>query len=232
MPTVCSSQSRGKMLRLTRLDDCGVPVDGATSVVTTEGFVSVTTTPTYQDQEDITQTNANGGVCIDDQSDVALRWLEVNALFCNIDPDAWNIITGDPLVVDDATPTPNDVGIRIDSAVTGSASFAIEVWTGIPGQPCDANGFVSYGYWLYPFVVQVQIQEYVVENGALTIGFTGRTSAGSGWGVGPYDVRRDATTPFAPEPLVTAIGATTHAHFEVSTAPLPTPACGATALPA
>lgn len=232
MATVCSSQARGKMLRLTRLDECGVPVDGATSVVTTAGFVSVTTTPVYQDQEDVTQTNANGDLCVDDQSDVALRWLEINALFCNIDPYAWNIITGDPLVVDDATPTPNTVGARIDAATTGSASFAIEVWVGIPGQPCDANGFVNYGYWLYPFVVNAEIQEYVVELGALTVAFTGRTKAGSGWGVGPYDVRRDAAVPATLEPLLTSISATQHAHFEVSSAPLPTAACGATALPA
>lgn len=232
MAVSCASMARGKMLRLTRLDECGVPVDGATSVVTTKGFVSVTATPVYQDQEDITQTDANGDTCIDDQSDVNLRWLELNVLFCNVDPTAVNIITGDPIVVDDATPTPNTVGFRWDAAVSGSAAFAIEVWSGIPGQPCDAEGFVQYGYWLYPFVVQAQIQEYVVENGALTLGFTARTSAGSGWGVGPFDVRRDAVTPFAPEPLLTAIGATQHGHFEVSSAPLPTPACGATALPA
>ena len=62
-----------------------------------------------------------------------------------------------------------------------------------------------------------------MENGALTLGFTARTSAGSGWGVGAYDVRRDSVDPFAPEPLLTAIGATQHGHFEVSSAPLPTP---------
>lgn len=230
MATTCASLARGKMLRLTRLDECGIPVEGATSVVTTKGFVSVTATPVYQDQEDITQTDANGDTCIDDQSDVALRWLDLNVLFCNIDPNAVNIITGDPLVLDDAI-IPNTVGFRWDAAVTGSASFAMEVWSGVPGQACDPAGFPLYGYWLYPFVVQAQIQEYVVENGALTLGFTARTSAGSGWGVGPYLIRRDAVDPFAPEALLTAIGATQHGHFEVTSAPLPTPACGATALP-
>ena len=111
------------------------------------------------------------------------------------------------IVVDDATPTPNTVGFRWDASVSGSANFAMEVWSGIPGQACDAEGFPLYGYWLYPFVVSAQIQEYVVENGALTLGFTARTSAGSGWGVGAFDVRRDAIDPFAPEPLLTAIGA-------------------------
>lgn len=232
MATVCSAQSRGKRMRITRLDECGVPVAGPNSTLVTTGWVSVTATPVYQDQEDIAITNANGDLCIDDQSDVALRWLTLNAVFCNIDPYAINLITGDPLVVDDATPTPDTVGFRWDAGVTGSANFALEVWSGIKGQPCDAEGFVQYGYWLYPFVVQAQIQEYVLENGGLTLSFTARTSPGSGWGVGPYDVRRAALTPFAPEPLVTAIGARQHGHFEVSSAALPAAACGATVLPA
>lgn len=230
MATTCVSMARGRMLRLTRLDECGAPVEGASSVVTTKGFVSVTATPVYTDQEDITQTDANGDSCIDDLSDVNLRWLELNVLFCNIDPNAVNIITGDPLVVDDAA-TPNTVGWRWDASVSGSANFAMEVWSGIPGQACDPAGFPQFGYWLYPFVVQAQIQEYVVENGALTLGFTARTSAGSQWGVGPYDVRRDATVPATLEPLLTAIGSQQHGHFEVTSAPLPTPACGATVLP-
>jgi hypothetical protein len=231
MATTCVSLARGKMYRLTRLDDCGVPVAGATSVVTSKGFVSVTATPVYQDQEDITQTDANGDTCIDDQSDPALRWLTLEIVLCNLDPFAINIITGDPVVVDDDTPTPNTVGWRWDSAVSGSAEFGLEVWSGVPGQACDPAGFPLYGYWLYPFVVQATIGEYVVENGALTLTLTARTSAGSGWGVGAYDVRRDANTPFAPEPLLTAIGPTQHGHFEVASAPLPTPACGATVYP-
>ena len=231
MATICASMARGKMLRLTRLDDCGVPVEGPASEVTTKGFVSVTATPVYQDQEDITQTDANGDTCIDDQTDVSHPWHELNILFCNVDPNSVNIITGDPLVLNDGTPSPDTVGFRWDAAVSGSANFALEVWSGIPGQPCDPDGNVQYGYWLYPFVVQAQIQEYVVENGALTLGFTARTSPGSGWGVGPYLVRRDAVDPFAPEALLTAIGPTQHGHFEVTSAPLPTAACGPGAVP-
>lgn len=231
MATECGPLSRARTIRLTRLDECGVPVDGLVSVVTTTSFVSITTTPVYQDQEDIAVTNAWGELCIDDQSNPALRWLELNILFCGIDPDAVNIITGNPLVVDDAV-APNDVGFTWDSATDGSAAFALEVWSGVPGTACDASGFATYGYWLYPFVVQSQIQEYVAELGGLTLGFTARTSAGSGWGVGPYDVRRAFLTPFAPEPLVTAIGPTTHGLFEFTTLAPPTSTCGATALPA
>lgn len=229
--TKCSSLARGRAMRLTRLDECGNVVEGPTSTLVTKGYVSVTSTPVYTEPEDITQTDANGDNCIDDQSDPALRWVTLAMVFCLIDPDAINIITGDPLVVNDATPTPETVGFRIDQAVTGSANFALELWSGKPGQTCSAESTEEFGYWLYPFVKQAQWGEYVVQNGALTITLTARTSAGSGWDVGPYNVRRDSTVPATLEPLLTAISPTQHVHFETTSAPIPTAGCGAVVLP-
>lgn len=228
--TQCASMARGRMMRLTRLDECGTPVDDPLGTVVTKGFVSVGITPNYLDAEEINQPDANGDVCIDDQSDPALRWLDLSMVFCNIDPDAINIITGDPLVANDAA-TPETVGFRIDSATTGTANFALELWSGIPGQAC-ATGTTTpnHGYWLFPYVVQARIGEWSIANAALTMTLTARTSEGSGWGVGPYNIRRDAVTPATLEPLQTSIGATQHAHFEVTSAPLPTAACGAVAL--
>jgi hypothetical protein len=232
MPTQCGAMSRGRVMRLTRLDDCGLVVPGPAATLVTSGFVQVVATPVYQDQEDISVTNANGDLCVDDQSDPALRWLTLQMDFCNIDPDAINIISGAPLVVDDAAPTPNDVGFRWDTATLGTANFALEVWSGIKGQGCTEGGFENFGYWLYPYVVQAQLNEYTVAAAGLTLSLTARTSAGSGWGVGPYDVVRDVLTPFAPGPLVSPITATQHGHFQFTNAPLPTAACGAVVLPA
>lgn len=229
--TVCSNLARGRLMRLTRLDACGAVVEGANSTVTTEGYVSVTVTPTYQDQEDITQANANGGLCIDDQSDPALRWLDLSMVFCLVNPEIINVLTGDPLVLNDAAPTPEAVGFRIDAAVTGTSNFALELWSGKRGQACDTGGNEEFGYWLMPFVKQGTWGEWVVENGALTLTLTARTSAGSGWGVGPYDVVRSTVTPFPVGPLLTPITETQHLHFETTSAPLPEPACDSTALP-
>lgn len=231
--TYCGGLSRGRRMRLTRLDDCGAPVPGPTGSLVTTGFVQVVATPVYQDQEDITQTDANGDTCVDDQSDPALRWLTLQLDFCRIDPDAINIITGAPLVVDDATPAPSSVGFRWDAGVLGTANFALEVWSGIAGQACAAGADTpTFGYWLYPFVVQAQINAYTVANAALTLSMTARTSAGSLWGVGPYDVVRSAATPATLTPLATPIGAEDHGHFEFTSAPLPAAGCGAVELPA
>lgn len=231
MAVVCASMARGKMLRITRLDSCGAVVTGAGSSLVTKAFVSGTFTPNYLEAEEISISDANGDVCISDRSDPALQWIDVSLVICTEDPTMINLITGDPLVLDDAV-SPNTVGFRIDTSLTGDANFALELWSGITGQACAAGGFTSYGYWLFPWVQDAQWGEWVIENGALTLTFTARAVVGSQWGVGPYNVRRDATVPATLEPLLTPIGPTQPMHFEVSSAPLPTPACGSVTLPA
>lgn len=229
MAVTCARMARGKMLRLTKLDACGAIVSGAGSSLVTKAFVSGTFTPNYLDAEEISQADANGDVCISDRSDPALQWIDISLVLCTEDPTMINLITGDPLVLDDATPTPNTVGFRMDTSLTGKANFALEMWSGIPGQACAAT-FPQYGYWLFPWVKDAQWGEWTIENGALLITFTARAVVGSLWGTGPYAVRRDATVPATLEGLVTAIGATQPMHFEVSSAPLPTPGCGAVTL--
>lgn len=229
--TQCVALARGRRMRLTRLDECGLPDPGPTGTLVTDGFISVAMTPNYQDPEEISQLNANGDICVDDQGASALRWVDLEMVFCRIDPDAINIITGNPLVANDAA-TPESVGFRINSATTGTANFALELWSGVPGQPC-VDGDVQYGYWLFPFVVQARVGEWTVENAALTLTLSARTSAGSLWGLGPtaYTVRQDATTG-TPERILTAIDDTDHIHFEIVTQAPPAAACGATTLAA
>jgi len=205
-------------------------VVGPTTTVTGK-FVSVGMTPNYLDPEEITQLDANGDLCLDDQGRPQFRWIDLSMVICLVDPTLINILTGDPLVVDDVTPTPNTTGYRIDAATTGTASFALEIWTGKPGQSCTAAGFSEYGYWLFPFVVQATWQEQTFENGPLNLTINARTQAGAGWGIGPYNVLRDATVPATLEPLRSAITGTQHLHHEITTVPPPAAVCGAVALP-
>ena len=232
MATICSSFARGRVMRLTRLDACGVPVEGACSTLVTKGFVSVGITPAMYEPDEIEVSNANGDLCISDLPKPQLKWDELEIMFCNIDPDAYNIITGDPLVLDDAV-APNTVGFRQEgvSPETGEpvANFALEIWAGKPGQTCTTGVDPATGYFLFPFVVNGVLGEWTFENAELTLTMTSRTSPGSGWGVGPYNVRRDAVAG-TPEPLLTAVGPLTHMHHEVTTLAPPTPVCGCTAL--
>ena len=230
--TVCSAQARGARMRLTRLDACGIPVVGAASVVTTSGFVSVGVTPVYRDPDEIELVNANAELCVTDRTCPQFKWDELEIEFCNIDPDAWNIITGDALVLNDAV-VPEAVGFRQSGNDLCTANFALEVWTNVTGVACTDPTEKPYGYWLFPYVVQGTVGEWTFENDALTLTLSAITRAGSGWGVGPdtYLVRRDAVTG-TPETLLTPIGPNDHLHYEYTTAPPPAAVCGATALPA
>lgn len=230
--TVCVPLARGRRMRLTRLDECGAPDPGPTGTLVTDGFISVGHAPNYLDPEEITQRNANGDLCIDDQGNPQLRWIDLTILMCQVNPDAINIITGNPLVVDDAV-APDTVGFRIDGSLTGTVNFAMELWSGVPGQECSDTGTRQYGYWLLPYIVQARIGEWNVENAALTMTLTARTSTGSLWGTGPtaYTVRADAVTG-TPEQILTPIGDFQHVHYETVTVAPPAAACAATVLAA
>ncbi|MGW0034678.1 hypothetical protein ACWDXD_33295 [Streptomyces sp. NPDC003314] len=229
MAVECASMSRGRMLRITKLNECGAIVEGAGSSLVAKAFVSATFTPNYAEVQEISVADANGDACVEDRSPVTLRWVDMSVVICTLDPTMINLITGDPLVLNDAV-APDTVGFRLDADLTGSASFAIEFWSGIVGQACDPSGFTKYGYWLFPWVKDAQWGEWVIQNDALTITLTARAVYGGDWGVGPYDIRRDAVTPATLEPLLTPIGATQPMHYEITSAPLPTPACGAVTL--
>lgn len=229
MATTCVGLARGKRIRFTRLNDCGVVQSGAGNTLTATAFISGTYTPNYADTEEITQQDANGDLCIDDRSPVALRWIDIELTICTIDPTMINLITGDPVILDDAV-SPNNVGFSIDADLTGSANFGMEIWSGVSGQACDAAGFTSYGYWLTPWVKDAQWGEFTVENGALTVTFTARAVFGSPWGTGPYLVRRDAAVPATLEKLNTPIGANEVLRYLTTSAPLPAATCGATTL--
>lgn len=228
MATECLPIARGRVMRLTRLNECGAVVEGLTSTLVT-GMVSVAPTANYLDPEEIQQADANGDLCIDDRGPVQLRWIDLTVIVCVLDPYFVNIVTGDPLVLDDAV-APNTVGFRIDKELTGSAHFALEMWGNVSGQACDPAGNPTFAYWLFPWVRDAQWGEWTLQNGALTTTFTARAVAGGGWGVGPYDIRRDAVTPATTEPLLTAIGADEVMHFQATTLEPPTAACGAVEL--
>ena len=121
--TICSTMARGARMRLTRLDECGVPVSGASSVVTTSGFVSVGVSPVYRDPDEIEIVNANAELCITDRTCPQFKWLELEMEFCSIDPDAWNIITGD------VVPSGNWYGTAPSSCVPSCHSLKLVIET-------------------------------------------------------------------------------------------------------
>jgi hypothetical protein len=225
MATTQMRRFKGKAMRLTLEDVCGAVVHGPASTVVSSGFIKVTLHPNYENNTSYLIRNANDELEINEEGLPLLRWWDATLEFVRVDPALVNLITGAPLVLDDAA-TPNVIGWRSREGVTNQ--FGLEGWTDLAGAACVA-GTKSYGYWLLPFMINGQLGDVVVENAAATFTVTAHTHNSSPWGVGPYNVRNNVGA--VASPLLTPINALDHFHTEVTTLAPPVPTIGAVLLP-
>lgn len=231
--TQCFSLIRGRALRVTRLDGCGAPVLGPDSVVASKGFVSVALTSNTEEGEAISVTNANGDICISDTPAPKFTGYGVEITLCGVDPNLVNLLTGQPLVYDEASGSGDlaeAVGFRVNSGVDlDSSGFALELWSGVPAAQCEPGVGQSFGYMIVPFLKGGVLGDFTVENAAVNFTITGAQSKdGSTWGVGPFDVVKDGNGDDSP--LLTPIDAKDHLHVQLTQVPPPEAGCGATAL--
>jgi len=216
----------GTSLRVTQVDDCGNPLTGGCYAVS-ECWASVARSAQYSDAQQFAPVNANGQLCFARRNPPGLMWMSYDISLNAVDPVVWQIITGAPLVLDDAV-SANTVGFRTRRNQIQTARFALELWMRQEGD-CEPDA-VPYIYWLSPFVVQGKIADLTIGQDTINFGITEALGIGpSGWGVGPYDIRKDAVTG-VPEPLLTAMSAVTGAddldHFEITTLAPPPPTSG------
>lgn len=210
---------RGRAMRATRTNGCGVPQPGPDSVVTSEGFITVGLTSNTEAGEAISVTNAAGKVCISDTPTPKFVNYGVEITFCGVTPELVNLLTGQPVVMNAAGT--EAVGFRQNSKVdVDLVGFALELWTGVATVECSDTGDPEYGYLLLPFIKGGVIGDLTVENGAINFTLSGaQTRDGSGWGVGPFDVVRDENGVEAP--LNEPIDSGDHLHLEITSVPPP-----------
>jgi hypothetical protein len=228
MATYCLKPIRGKVIRVTKLDACGAPVHGPKASVTSDGFISVEAKMNIEAPTEYKVKGANDVFIVNDRGRPLLKWIDLTLNMQAVDPELYTLITGSPLVMNDAA-TPEAVGFRVREGVF--ASVAIEVWTDLSGQPCT-GGATNYGYVLFPYVVDGIVGDYTIENQAISFPITqARTHNNSLWGVGPYNVDNKISAPAGPSPLLTAITATDHMDMHLTTLAPPAAVCGAVTLP-
>lgn len=228
MATKCFTVVRGKRLRITRTDECGAPPPDETpdSLVVTKGFITVELSSVVAEGTDIEQMNADGDLCVSDRSRDQFRRWDLSIEFCEVDPAILAMITNVTLEEDwDG----NVVGIRQPEGSTVD-SFALELWTGVPGTDCLPGEDATYGYLLLPFVIGGTLGDITVENGNTTFTVSAFTRGGGNWDVGPYDVvPEDAQN--TPGRLDTPVGAGEHMILRTTTIEPPDPVCGAQPMP-
>jgi hypothetical protein len=221
----CDSFLQGLVIRATRLDECGAPVYGAAGTIVSEGFINIELENQETDATEISQTKANGKRCYYIETPKLLNNVQASIEFCEVDPELFEMITGSPLVLDDAV-APKAHGFTTDSASYGVGNVAIELWTNLASGGCTPGQYPRrWGYYLMPWLYQGTVGKPTVENGAVNFTINeARTREGNQWGVGPYNIQRDKNG--ALSPLFTPITATTHdLLYKVNVAP-PEASCG------
>lgn len=231
MATICATPFKVPRLRATRLDSCGNPVEGDCSTVVTDGTITVEIAREYEDREDFFKKNGDGVFCVRQTDPPILKWINLTMTMCNVDPYLVNLVAGEEVLEDDATP-PNVIGFRVTNGSSALVNVAIEVWTRTTGGACGV-GETRFGYLLFPWVIEGTVGDITLENGAADFILTARTNSGSPWGVGPYTVQESAAvaTLGDPLPFYQIVGAEDQEEWVWTTLEPPVASCGCIALP-
>lgn len=227
--TKCLSLVKGRRIRVTKLDGCGRPVYGECSQAVSKGFISVAFTANTLDTDEINVVNAAGERCIYEPAETSLVGYSLEIQFCEVDPELFALVTGQPVTYDSTGENAN--GFDIDTSVSLSAGgFALELWAGAANvDTCATEGAQgAFGYLLIPFLKGGIVGDFTVENGGVTFTLTGAsTRDGNGWGVGPYQdiMLSDAPTP-VPGPMTSPVSSTTALRTMIVDVAPPAAACG------
>jgi hypothetical protein len=227
---------KGKRLRATLVDACGMPLAGPRSRLVTSGFVTVKASPVMRDADDIEQTNAEGRVCVADRTPPERKWWSLAIELCGVDTDFFNMLLDWEVVT---SWDGKAIGFSDQKEVPDTTGVAIELWSGVGSDDaCDvptsddilvgAGGVqnLPYGYMLWPVLKEAQVGDTEIGAKASTFTLTGITAAGTRWGRGPYNVMA-TDSDNTPGRLLTAIKAGQHYRsFKTTIAP-PEPTDGA-----
>lgn len=225
MPTQTHGLVQAPRFRITRLDECGVPVEGPKSTLASKGLLSLAMTDELNEGEEFPVVNAGGELDSFGQSRPQLKFVSATLTFTRVDPDAFEMTTGSALVLDGDG---NAVGNVTDRATYASANFALELWTEVgKNGPCPPGGR-TYGYMVLPWLVSGTFGEVTFENAAASFSLSARTEHGNSWGVGPYNVVLNATD--VASPLLVALPSSAHRLLQFTQVPPPAVTAGAVPL--
>ncbi len=158
----CPSPIRGLALRLTKTDECGVPVPAtqANSRVTTRAFVSATFTPELEEGSEITQKRADGSICVTDKAPDQLKRLTAEIVACGLPYPMLQISLSMNAMVDGSG---NIIGASLASRaaqanVEATEALQMELWQfNKDPQACAQGGASPYVRNIFPLVRNRQL---------------------------------------------------------------------------
>jgi hypothetical protein len=197
-------------VRLTKLNRCGVRIDDGCSVFVDNCIVSIEETGEYKDREEWFFENGDGNFCSTVTTPPLLKWLNLTLTFNDVNPAVIPFLTGDTVILNDATP-PQQVGYGRDYGAASLSNFALEGWTRI-AETCDLpdacpdDGSELFGYTLYAWVKEGTMGDVTYQNDKADFVVQAIAVRNSPWGTGPFNVvtSEAAATLGQPLPLLTA----------------------------
>jgi len=229
---------KGKRLRATLVDSCGMPIQGPRSRIVTSGFVTVTASPQMREAQDLESTNADGAVCVSDRTRAERKWWNVTLELCKVNTDLYNMLMDWELVLGHDGEA---IGFSDKKDQPDNRGVAIEIWTGVGSEDeCDeipddddiliagATGSVAkYGYVLFGVVKEFALAgDLQIGAQVSTFSLAGRTGSPTRWGRGPYNVvATDSSN--TPGRLLAPIKPGQHLRTFETTIPPPDPTDGA-----
>lgn len=213
MVAQCAAPIKAEVIRITALDECGVPITGVSSAqVVLDTFTEIENSPQYEDGQRFLLKKANGQPCVNEKDPSFLNWLEQAITLCTLDPSAIALVTADRLITDGVTGT----GVAFSDALL-QGRYSVEAWQPVSGSDaCVPGGGQRYVYWAFPHMYDAKIQDFTFENDVFTFGWQGLSKrANPAWDLGA-DWLADGGT----------WGDQEHFAFNITDVAPPTPACG------
>ena len=228
MTSVCYTPWKVPRIRATQLSSCGAAVTGCSTVVS-DGIISIAMTKEYEARQEFFVKNGDGNFCVRETNPPILKWINLVVTMCNVDPELLNIMSAEPLVLNDAA-SPVATGWSTQEGAAASANFALEGWTRLAKSTSlpSCTGGVEYGYVLFPWVVEGTVGDITYQNDTVSFVLNARTSSNSLWGTGPYNVDYSDNPVGSTNPvrLLTPITSTQHHRMFLTRLAPPNSACG------
>lgn len=218
-PALCFSPIQAEVIRITSLDECGIPVTGASGgQAVLDAFTEIANSPNYEEGQRFLLRKANGEPCVNQKGAGFFNWLTQTTTLCTLDPTVMAIVTGDRLITNGVTGT----GVAFGSSGLLDQNYSVEVWQPVSGaNACDEGGLQRFFYWAFPNMFDAQIQDFTFQNDTFTFGWVGTSQVGSSlWDLGEAWLAGTNGLPLVDD----------HFLFNITTEPPPEAYCGTIAV--
>lgn len=223
----CFSAIKACRIRLVRLDSCGVPVVGPSSVAVSKGFITVSATAEIEEGEEFLVKNACGEPCINEKDCDFLKRYNLTINFCKVDPTILELTTANRALTDGA----NVIGVAVGSEVQCEDGWSLELWQKIAGGTSCDGGEQMWSYWAWPWLSSGMLGDLTFENGPFAFDITAKSKA---VGAGTWDAdsgNDESLGPFGVLPVGAGLLPGEHLGQIITNVPPPDDTCGTAAFP-